>query len=156
MPNSIKPSQNARSPQDILGGVALIALAACALYLVKDLPATGRVGFASGTAPRIFAYALLLLGAIVAISGWLKEGPALSPLGVRGLITILGSVLFFAFSIRTFGLAVTGIPMVLMATAAAPGYNWKEAILFAIGITIFCGLLFPIALGQPIPLWPTF
>ncbi len=147
-------SGSARSPQDILGGLFLILLSLFALYLVKDLPASGRVGFASGTAPRIFAYALMALGAIIMVAGWLKEGPSLEKMSWRGPVTILGSVLFFAFAIRTFGLAVTGVPMVLLATAAAPGYNWKEAILFAVGITIFCGLLFPYALGQPIPLWP--
>ncbi len=47
--------------------------------------------------------------------------------------------------------------MVLMSTAAArESYRWKEALLFAVGITTFCAFLFPIALGQPIPLWPTF
>jgi putative tricarboxylic transport membrane protein len=156
MPGSIKPKQSARSPQDIIGGLVLIAIAVLALYLVRDLPGSGRVGFASGTAPKLFAYALIVLGVIVTITGWLNEGPSIDKISWRGPITILGSVIFFAFSIRTFGLAVTGVPMVLLATAAAPGYNWKEAILFAIGITIFCGLLFPFALGQPIPLWPTF
>lgn len=214
MPNSPLRAQSTRSPQDIVGGLTLIVIAVLALYLVKDLPASSRVGFASGTAPRIFAYALILLGAVVTLGGWLKEGPgvdrpaigtailaafagAISLVAVilmkmslgtiamvailvvlalialfvlarldgfpndnrfalRGMIAILGSVLFFAFAIRDLGLAVTGIPMVMLATAAAPGYRWKEAIAFAIGITIFCGLLFPFALGQPIPLWPTF
>jgi putative tricarboxylic transport membrane protein len=214
MPGSKHQGQSARSPQDIVGGLALIAIAVLALYLVKDLPASSRVGFASGTAPRLFAYALIVLGAFVAITGWIKEGPSIdkpaigtailsafvaavslvafylvkTALGttaiavilillslvalvalaridgfpndnrfaLRGMIAILGSVLFFAFSIRVLGLALTGVPMVLLATAAAPGYRWKEAIVFAIGITIFCGLLFPFALGQPIPLWPTF
>lgn len=156
MTGSEHRGQSARSPQDIIGGLALIAIALLALYLVKDLRASSRVGFASGTAPRLFAYALIALGAAVTITGWLKEGPSLDKMSIRGPVTILGSVLFFAFSIRTFGLALTGVPMVMLATAAAPGYRWKEAIVFAIGITIFCGLLFPFALGQPIPLWPTF
>lgn len=156
MPGSIPPKQSARSPQDIIGGLVLIAIALLALYLVRDLPGSGRVGFASGTAPKLFAYALILLGAIVTLTGWLNEGPSISKMQWKGPVTILGSVLFFAFSIRTFGLAVTGVPMVMLATAAAPGYNWKEALIFAVGITIFCALLFPYALGQPIPLWPTF
>lgn len=156
MTGSEHRGRSARSPQDIVGGLALIAIAVLALYLVKELPASSRVGFASGTAPRLFAYALILLGGVVTITGWLNEGPRIDKMQWRGPITILGSVLFFALSIRTLGLAVTGIPMVMLATAAAPGYRWKEAIIFAIGITIFCGLLFPFALGQPIPLWPTF
>ncbi|MCZ8186499.1 MAG: tripartite tricarboxylate transporter TctB family protein [Beijerinckiaceae bacterium] len=149
--------QAARSPQDMIGGIAMVLIGVFALYLVKDLPAAGRVGFASGTAPRIFAYCLIGLGLAVTVIGWLKEGPGLERLSIRGPVAILGSVLFFAFSIRTLGLALTGVPMVLISTAAAQErYRWKEALLFAIGITAFCAVLFPIALGQPIPLWPTF
>lgn len=150
------PGQAGRSPQDVIGGGVLILLALFALYLINDLPSSGRVGFASGTAPRIFAYALLALGALIAVLGWLKEGPKIDSFSWRGPVAILGSVVFFAFSIRVFGLVITGVPMVLLSTAAAPGYRWKEAIPFAIGITIFCALLFSYALGQPIPLWPTF
>lgn len=156
MSGSRIPGQAARSPQDVIGGGVLMLLAVFALYLVNDLPASGRVGFASGTAPRLFAYALLVLGGLIVVLGWLKEGPSLDKMSWRGPLAVLGSILFFAVSIRTFGLAITGIPMVLISTAAAPGYRWKEAILFAFGITAFCALLFPYALGQPIPLWPTF
>lgn len=147
-------SPTARALGDIIGGFLLIAIAALALYMVQHLPATGRVGFASGTAPRIFAYALGLLGAVIMIAGFFQQGTRLSGFNWRGIITILGSVLVFAFSIRTLGLFISGVPMMLLATAAAPGYRYKEAILFALAITGFCALLFPFALGQPIPLWP--
>jgi putative tricarboxylic transport membrane protein len=146
----------AKSPQDILGGLALVLIALVALYLVRDLPATGRVGFASGTAPRLFAYGLLALGAYITVMGFITEGPGIEGFPLRGPLAILGSVLFFAISIRTFGLAVTGIPMVMMAAMATPEGRWKESLLFAICMTAFCALLFPVALGQPIPLWPTF
>ncbi|MCA1951539.1 MAG: tripartite tricarboxylate transporter TctB family protein [Hyphomicrobiales bacterium] len=149
-------SQAARSPQDIVGGLALILIALLALYLVNHLPASGRVGFASGTAPRLFAYGLVGLGAMVMITGWMKEGPHIERFSFRGIIAILGSVVLFALMIRTFGLAVSGIPMVLLAGTAARDIRWKEALVFAIALTAFCGFLFPIALGQPIPLWPQF
>jgi putative tricarboxylic transport membrane protein len=149
-------ASNARSPQDLIGGAVLVALALLALFLVQDLPAHGSIGFASGTAPRIFAYGLLGLGLLIMLVGWLREGPKFEALSLRGPVAILGSVLVFAFGIRVFGLALTGVPMVMLAGAAAPGYDWKAASLFAVGITGFCALLFPLALGQPIPLWPTF
>ena len=147
----------ARSPQDIVGGLVLILIGVLALYLVSDLPASGRVGFASGTAPRLFAYGVIGLGLWISISGFLLEGLAIEPFSFRGLVTILGSVLFFAVSIRTVGLAVTGVPMVMLCALASPGKpRWLESLIFAVGITAFCGVLFPIVLGQPIPLWPQF
>jgi putative tricarboxylic transport membrane protein len=145
---------SARAPKDIIGGLVLVLIAALALYSVQNLPAAGRVGFASGTAPRIFAYVLGLLGAFIMMSGFFQAGERFSGFSWRGLVAILGSVLLFAFSVRTLGLFLSGVPMMLLATAAAPGYRYKEAIVFALAITAFCALLFPFALGQPIPLWP--
>lgn len=155
--NSEAPSSGGRSMQDMVGGTVLVLISALALYLVNHLPAAGRVGFASGTAPRLFAWGLLALGVAIAAQGFLsKSGEKIGETGWRGLVTIIGSVLFFAFSIRTFGLAVTGIPMVMLASLAAPGGNWKESLIFAVCMTTFCCVLFAKVLGQPIPLWPTF
>ncbi len=148
-------SPTARALGDIIGGGLLIAIAGLALYMVQHLPAVGRVGFASGTAPRIFAYALGLLGAVIMTGGFFQQGVRLSGFNLRGIVTILGSVLLFAAMIRTFGLILSGVPMMLLASAAAPGYRYQEAIVFALAITAFCALLFPYALGQPIPLWPS-
>lgn len=150
------PGGSARSPQDIIGGIVLVLISVLALVLVNHLPAAGRVGFASGTAPRLFAYGLLGLGVWIAIAGILKEGPGFGAFNWRGLATILGSVLLFAVSIRVFGLALTGVPMVMLASLASRDGNVLESFLFAIGMTAFCAILFPVILGQPIPLWPTF
>lgn len=151
-----QPGGAGRAIQDVLGGLVLVVIAFLALYLVNHLPATGKVGFASGTAPRLFAYGLGILGAGIAVVGWLNEGPGLGQFSIRGTITILGSVLLFALMIRTFGLLATGIPMVILASFAAKDFHLGESILFAIGITLFCAIIFPYALGQPIPLWPAF
>jgi hypothetical protein len=46
--------------------------------------------------------------------------------------------------------------MVMLASLAARDGKLVESIIFAVGMTTFCAILFPIILGQPIPLWPTF
>lgn len=150
------PGGSARSIQDIAGGAFLVAIAALALYLVNHLPASGRVGFASGTAPRLFAYGLMALGAWIMIAGIFKEGPSIGNLNWRGLATILGSVLVFAVGIRVVGLALIGVPMVVLASLADKQFQAEESLYFGVGMTAFCGLLFPTVLGQPIPLWPPF
>lgn len=151
-----RPGVSARSPQDIVGGLFLVAIAALALYLVNHLPASGRVGFASGTAPRLFAYGLMALGAWIAIAGIFKEGSGIGSFNWRGLFTILGSVVLFAVGIRYVGLALIGVPMVMLASLADNKFKAEESLYFGIGMTTFCGLLFPTILGQPIPLWPPF
>jgi putative tricarboxylic transport membrane protein len=65
-------------------------------------------------------------------------------------------VVFFGVSIRTLGLGITGIITVMLAGAAVDDFKIGEGIIFAAIMTGFCAFLFPFALGQPIPLWPTF
>lgn len=148
--------QAGRSPQDIVGGALLLAIALVAIIGVQHLPASGRVGFAAGTAPRLFGYGLGALGIIIIVQGFMREGLSLERWSVRGPLCILGSLVFFALTIRTAGLAVTGVIAVLLAAAATADFRWREALVFAVGMTVFCGILFPTVLGQPIPLWPRF
>jgi putative tricarboxylic transport membrane protein len=145
-----------KSPQNLIGGLAMALLAIVALIAVKDLPGMRGFQFAAGTAPRMFAYLLLGLGLAIAVTGFLERGPKLEHFPWRGPLLIIGAILFFGLSIRTLGLAVTGFVSVLIASLAVSDAKPVEAVIFAAAITAFCVLLFPIALGQPIPLLPSF
>jgi predicted MFS family arabinose efflux permease len=85
-----------------------------------------------------------------------KHGPKLEKFPWRGPIFVIAAVGFFGLSIRTLGLGITGVITVLLAGSAVDDFKLKEGIVFALAITAFCALLFPFALGQPIPLYPTF
>ena len=65
-----------RGPQDFVGGVALMALALFALWASRDLQGMHGFSFGAGTAPRMFAVLLLVLGAAVDGHGPPERGPA--------------------------------------------------------------------------------
>ena len=73
-----------RNPKDFWGGLALVALAAFALWASADLPGMRGFAFGPGTAPRIFAYCLMALGAAIMVIGLLTEGPPLEPFTFSG------------------------------------------------------------------------
>jgi putative tricarboxylic transport membrane protein len=58
-----------RAPRDFYGGLALIALAIIAIWTSGDLPGTHGFAFGPGTAPRLFAGLLAVVGALVALTG---------------------------------------------------------------------------------------
>ena len=60
--NSIMPKW-IRCPQDFVGGLVLVAVAAFALWASSDLQGMRGFSFGAGTAPRMFGVLLLLLGA---------------------------------------------------------------------------------------------
>ena len=145
-----------KSPQDFIGGVALLAIAVVAFVSLSNLGSMRGFSFGAGTVPRLFCLLLGGLSVLIIISSFTNKGPKLENIPWRGPVFILASVVFFGFAIRTLGLAITGVITVLLSGVAVDDFKIGEGLIFAIVITTFCAFLFPFALGQPIPLWPTF
>jgi hypothetical protein len=145
-----------KSPQDFVGGVALLAITVVAYFAMSKLGVMRGFSFGAGTVPRLFALLLGVLAILIIISSFTNRGPKLEHIPWRGPIFILAAVIFFGLSIRTLGLGITGIITVMLAGAAVDDFRIGEGLIFAIIITAFCAFLFPFALGQPIPLWPSF
>ena len=143
-----------KGPQNFWGGVALMGIALFALWASSDLQGMRGFSFGPGTAPRMFAYLLLALGAGVALTGLLAEGPPLQRYGIRGPVFVTLSILAFAVAIRPLGLIVSAFVSFLIAAMGSDETRWKEAIIVGICLTIGCALLFPYALGLPLDLFP--
>ncbi|HYW63100.1 MAG TPA: tripartite tricarboxylate transporter TctB family protein [Bradyrhizobium sp.] len=152
---SIMPSW-VRGPQDFVGGIALMAIALFALWASSDLQGMHGFSFGAGTAPRMFAVLLLLLGAGVALMGILVEGAHLAQYHWRGPLFVTLAILSFAFTIRPLGLVISAMASFLISAMGTPETKWKETIIVGICLTIGCSLLFPYALGLPLQLFPRF
>jgi putative tricarboxylic transport membrane protein len=145
-----------RGPQDFIGGLVLMAVAALALWASSDLQGMHGFSFGAGTAPRMFATLLLALGAAVMIVGIVSEGPQLQRLSWRGPLFVSLAIVFFAIAIRPLGLVMSGFASFLIAALGSQETRWLETIVVAILLTAGCALLFPYVLGLPMPLFPRF
>ncbi|EKS35789.1 tripartite tricarboxylate transporter TctB family protein [Afipia clevelandensis] len=143
-----------KGPQDFWGGVALMGIALFALWAASDLQGMRGFSFGPGTAPRMFAYLLLALGAGVAITGFFSDGPPLQRYGIRGPVFVTLSILAFAAMIRPLGLVVSAFVSFMIAAMGSDETRWTEAVIVGICLTIGCALLFPYALGLPLELYP--
>ncbi len=145
-----------RGPQDFFGGVALMAVATFALWASSDLQGMQGFSFGAGTAPRMFGYLLLGLGAAIALVGVFTEGPKLAVYAWRGPLFVSLAILSFALCIRPMGMVFSAMSSFLIAAVGSHETKWKETIIVGICLTTFCALLFPFALGLPLQMWPTF
>jgi putative tricarboxylic transport membrane protein len=153
--NSIMPKW-VRGPQDFVGGIVLMAVAAFALWASSDLQGMHGFSFGAGTAPRMFGMLLLGLGAAVTLIGLLADGPHMAVYAWRGPFFVSLSILTFAVAIRPLGLVVSAFMTFLVSALGTPETRWKETIIVGIALTAFCSFLFPYALGLPMQLWPRF
>jgi putative tricarboxylic transport membrane protein len=145
-----------RGPQDFVGGLALVAVAAFALWASSDLQGMQGFSFGAGTMPRMFAVLLLGLGVVLAVTAVLVEGEPMAKFHWRGPLFVGLAILCFAVSIRPLGLIISAFASFLIAALGTPETRWKETIIVGIALTIGCSLLFPYALGLPMPLYPSF
>jgi putative tricarboxylic transport membrane protein len=159
-----------RGPRDFYGGLALIALAIIAILATGELPGQHGFAFGPGTAPRMFATLLAIVGAIVALGGLFFDGPPIEAFAIRGPAYVLVAILVFAGMIRGIDLRMIGIPYTIpslglvVSTFAAfiisimgsTEMKWVESLIAAVAMTAFCIGLFVYLLQLPFQLWPAF
>jgi hypothetical protein len=145
-----------RSAQDYVGGIVLMALALFALWASSDLQGMRGFSFGAGTAPRMFGGLLVALGAGIALTGLLVDGPAMAHYSWRGPLFVMISIVFFALAIRPLGVVVTAFVSFLLAAMGTHETRWVEAIIVGACLTLGCALLFPYVLGLPMPMFPRF
>jgi putative tricarboxylic transport membrane protein len=122
----------------------------------SDLQGMRGFSFGAGTAPRMFAVLLLGLGVLLAATGVVRDGEAMTQFHWRGPLFVALSILTFAVTIRPLGLIVSAFTSFLIAALGTPETRWGETIIVGVGLTAFCSLLFPYALGLPLQLLPSF
>jgi len=74
----------------------------------------------------------------------------------RGPLYIVAGTLIFAGTIRPLGLVFASFISIVVSAAATVEIRWRETILWAAGLTIFCALLFVYGLNLPFSFWPRF
>ena len=157
-----------RGPKDFYGGLALIALAILAIWATGDLPGQHGFAFGPGTAPRIFAALLALVGAVVALSGLLYDGEPIGHYAIKGPLFVLAGIMLFAGMIRGVSLEPLHIPVNIPSLGLVPStfaafmvsilgsseFRWIESLIAAVVMTAFCVGLFVYLLQLPFQLWP--
>jgi putative tricarboxylic transport membrane protein len=144
------------NPQDYYGGLALIFLALFAFWASSDLSGMRGFSFGPGTAPRLFAAILLVLGVAITLVGLFVEGQHLESYAIRGPVMVSIAILLFAALIRPVGLIISSFLVFIVASSGANDVRWIEALIAAVVLTVFCVFLFVYALGLPFQLWPRF
>ena len=141
-----------RAPRKLVAGLALIVLAAVAVW------ATGHLGQgtlrAMGPAmfPRWVAILVGLCGVVLVIISLARDGEAMDRWPWRGPVLVSAAIFLFALTIREFGLAVAGPLAVVVGGFAAPDARAKELVVFALAITAFCIVLFHSVLDLAMPI----
>jgi len=153
-----------RAPQSLAGGLLLVALAALALWLTRDLDQGTLNAMGPAMLPRWLAIGVGLSGLALLATAFLKDGDLLERWSLRGPVFVIGAIVAFALTIRGYSFGSFGIPglgllvagplAIILGGFATPEARLRDLVILALSLTPFCMVLFGDLLNLPIPVFP--
>ncbi len=140
------------SRNDLASGAIFVAFGAYFVLeaMTYELGTPFRMG--PGFMPVVLGATLVTLGLAVVIKGVTKgRDAAAPPWPWRGMLLVLGTILFFAATLRGLGF----IPVVLIAAFATAMASTRNSVLaaltIAVGLCLLCVAIFVVGLGLIVP-----
>lgn len=145
-----------RNQRDFWSGIIFIIVGLAALYLGQDyaMGSAGRMGPAYF--PNILGGLLTLIGAVSVVRSILISGASIEGFSVKGMLLVVCSPILFALTIRGAGLVFSIVALVMLSALASIKFRIAPFLAVAIGLAVFCALVFVKALGLPMPLAGTW
>jgi hypothetical protein len=142
----------ARNAKDFWTGLIYLFVGAGAFIISRDYGMGTAVKMGPAYFPTILSLLLMGIGILSVLRSFLKSG---SPIGVvawKGLVLIVASTLLFGMIVRGAGLLLA-LPLLVIGSALASArFSWKTSLAEAVGITVFCIVIFLKGLGVPLPI----
>ncbi|ANQ85543.1 hypothetical protein dqs_2513 [Azoarcus olearius] len=142
--------------QDGAAGLVFAALGGVALWLGGDYAAGTTMRMGAGYFPRVLGTLLLVLGLALLVRAPLRAPRPLPPVAWRALLALGAAGMLFALLLAQAGLALAAVVMVVAARCARPALPAHETLSLALVLAALAVLVFPLALGLPLPRWPAF
>lgn len=148
--------------RDLGAGACLLGIAAVATWQGSGLELGTLRQMGPGMFPRVIAVMIGLCGGALGLRSWLRPDPVeeratpdrgRAPAWRAPLCLVLAATAF-GLSVRPLGLVLATPLSLLLAAAASPESRRNQTLLFALGMTVFCVVLFRRLLSLPIPLAP--
>lgn len=140
-----------RNQKDFYSGLLFILFGAAFMWIAQD--------YAFGTArrmgpaffPVILSGILIAIGIAIAVRGVAVSEEPMRGFTLKGLVLVIVGTLLFGFLVRTAGVPVATAALVAVSAFASQRFNWKPTLVLAIGLAVFCVVVFIYALGLPMP-----
>ena len=137
-----------RSPQDLGAAITLFLIGVGGWWFGREYDLGTISAMGPGYMPMLLSVALIFFSLVIGIRAFVIEGPPMARPLWRPVILILASIALFALLIRMVGLLPTTFIVTVVAAAASAESRRIETLALAVGLAIFCVLVFIYGLGQ--------
>lgn len=143
-----------RDTRDLVGGLALTVIGLFAAYYAHEHYEIGNLRrMGPGFFPVSLGLTLAVLGVLVALPAWFRQGPAIQP-AWKALSLVTLSLIVFSFALKSLGLIVATSLAVWLSSMPDRTIQWKNRALLCAGVSAVTYLIFIMGLGMLLPVWP--
>lgn len=142
-----------RSTKDFWAGLVYIAFGLTAILMGRDYPMGTAFRMGPAYFPTILGGLLLVIGTISVFRSFIAVGAPIGRFAIQGVVLVSAAVVLFGFLVRGLGVALALPILVIISAYASTRFRWRTTLVMAVGLTVFCVLVFLKGLGIPLPLF---
>jgi hypothetical protein len=143
-----------RSPSDFWCGLLFIVVGIAFMVLAREYRFGTPARMGPGFFPTVLGGILAALGLSLALPALVRDGPGLSRPALRPALAILIAIVVFALLLAPVGFVIASGALILIAAFADPDLRLLESIGLTLFLIAFSVVIFVLALGLPMNLWP--
>jgi hypothetical protein len=147
-----------RNEKDFWSGVMFIAFGLFFVVFAQqyDFGTSRRMGPAYF--PTILGAILLAIGALVAITGLGRsaQGGKVEKFYFKEIAFVLGAIVAYGLILRTAGLLVSIVVLIVISMLGSHEFKWKEAAILSVVMGALVYVVFVVGLSLTIPVLPKF
>ncbi|HEX6829597.1 MAG TPA: tripartite tricarboxylate transporter TctB family protein [Burkholderiales bacterium] len=141
-----------RGPKDFWAALIYIGIGLAAVLIGRDYGMGTAFKMGPAYFPTVLGGALTLVGVISLVRSFLRKGEPVGAIAFRPLLLVVAAIVACGFLVRGAGVAVALPVLVVVSALASAKFRWGPALALAIGVTVFCVLVFLKGLGVPLPI----
>jgi hypothetical protein len=141
-----------RSTKDFWTGLIYIFFGSSAIIIALDYNMGKAIKMGPAYFPTILGGLLILIGIISIIRSFLQAGTPIGNFTFKGMALVVFSTVLFGLLVRGVGLIIALPLLIGVSAVASKDFRWVPTLLLALGMTLFCILVFLKGLGIPLPI----
>lgn len=142
-----------RSTKDFWTGLIYIFFGSSAIIIALDYDMGKAIKMGPAYFPSILGGLLILIGIISVVRSFLQAGTPIGNFTLKGMALIVVSTALFGLLVKGAGLIIALPVLIILSAIASTKFRWIPTVILAVGMTLFCILVFLKGLGIPLPIF---
>lgn len=140
-----------RSPKDFFAGLLFILFGVAFIWLARDYGFGTARRMGPAFFPLVLSGILIVIGIVIGVRGIAVTEEPPRGFTFKGLLLVIVSTVLFAILVRNAGVPIATALLVAVSAFASQRFKWMPTLVLAIGMAVFCVVIFVYALGLPMP-----